>query len=219
MIFKDRREAGRILAERLKALRDENPVILALPRGGVPVAYEVARGLSAPLDLVLARKIGAPDQPEFAIGAIADGPVPELVLDQRLIQALEVTGEYLDHAKTQALAEIERRRAVYLKDRKPKDIQGCLVILVDDGIATGATMLAAIRAVRQRGPARLVMAVPVAAQATIKRLGPEVNEIVCLQMPKALRAVGYFYRDFSQLEDQEVIDLLAANRAEVSRPR
>lgn len=219
MMFTDRREAGRKLAERLQAWRGKHPVVLALPRGGVPVAYEVARALGAPLDLVLVRKIGAPDQPEYAIGAIADGPTPELVTDPRAIQALGVTDDYLDAAKARALLEIERRRAVYLGGQAPEDIRGRVAIVVDDGIATGATMLAALRATRRRGPARLVMAVPVAAPETLRRLGADVDEIVCVHMPEALRAVGYFYHDFSQLEDQEVIDLLAANRAEVSRPR
>ena len=218
-MFRDRREAGRILAERLKPLRDEHPIVLALPSGGVPVAYEVARALAAPMDLILVRKIGAPGQPEFAIGAIADGPEPELVTDKRAIQALGVSDAYLDSAKARALAEIDRRRAVYLGALTPEEIRGRVVIVVDDGIATGATMLAALRATRRRGPTHLIMAAPVAAPETLRRLGAAADEIVCVHTPEALRAVGYFYDDFAQLTDQAVINLLAANRAEVSRHR
>jgi putative phosphoribosyl transferase len=214
MMFSDRRDAGRLLAARLLAFRADNPVILALPRGGVPVAYEIAHALAAPLDLVLVRKIGAPRQPEYAIGAIADGPVPELVTDAAAIDALDIPAPYLASAKATALAEIERRRAAYLGDRAGIDVAGRVVIVVDDGIATGATMRAALRATRQRKPSHLIMAVPVAAPETIADLRREADEIVCLHIPEELRAVGFFYRDFTQTTDQEVIALLAANRAE-----
>lgn len=219
MIFKDRRQAGRFLAKNLLKFRGKQPIVMALPRGGVPVAYEVAHALAAPLDLVLVRKISAPHQPEFAIGAIAEGPTPEPVIDPRLIQALEVSEDYLEAATARALAEIERRRAVYLGTRKRVELRGRVVIVVDDGIATGATMLAALRAVRKHGPARLVMAVPVAAEGPLEKFRTEADQIECLHVPEVLRAVGHFYHDFSQLEDQEVIDLLAANTMDIGHVR
>ncbi len=150
MLFANRREAGRQLAERLLALKDKNPVVLALPRGGVPVGFEIARALAAPLDLALVRKIGVPYQEELALGAVADGEHPVLVIDQHLMDALDISQEYLDEAKAAALQEIERRRRVYLGDRQPVDVAGRTAIVVDDGIATGATMLAALRATRRR---------------------------------------------------------------------
>ena len=213
MLFKDRRDAGRQLAEGLRSLRDKHPVVLALPRGGVPVGFEVARALAAPLDLVLARKIGAPDNQEFAVGAIADGEHPDLVIDQRLVTALDISAEYLDEAKSAALAEIERRRHVWLGDRPPVDIAGCTAIVVDDGIATGATMRAALRATRHRKPKRIVLAVPVAAQEALEDLRREVDEVVCLDSPYDFGAVGFFYRQFPQLRDAEVTKLLDEARA------
>jgi putative phosphoribosyl transferase len=183
-------------------------VILALPRGGVPVGFEIARELAAPLDLVLVRKIGAPGQPELAIGAVADGEKPELVVDQRLVDWLSVSQEYLADAKAEALAELERRRSVYLKDRPPEPVLGRPVIVVDDGIATGSTMLAALRATSARNPARLILAVPVAPPDAARRLARAVDEVVCLETPKNFEAVGQFYRVFSQLQDNEVVDFL-----------
>jgi len=208
MRFTDRHEAGRRLAERLLALKPQHPVVLALPRGGVPVAFEIARALEAPLDLVLVRKIGAPCQQELAIGAIADGGEPELVTDRRLIRALTVSADYLDQAKAAALEEIERRRRAYFGDHPPVDIAKRTAIVVDDGIATGATMLAALRATRRRRPARLVLAVPVAPRDAMQRMKREVDEAVCLDTPTNFRAVGQFYAQFPQLRDDEVIALL-----------
>jgi putative phosphoribosyl transferase len=213
MLFTDRHEAGKLLAKRLLALKDKQPVVLALPRGGVPVGFEVARALAAPLDLVLVRKIGVPGQEEFALGAVADGEHPELVIDQRLMDNLGISPEYLEEAKSAALQEIERRRRVYLGDHQPVDVAGCTVIVVDDGIATGATMLAALRATRRRAPARLVIAVPVAPPDTLNRLRQEADEIVCLDTPADFSAVGQFYRAFPQLRDEEVIALLDQARA------
>ena len=213
MQFTDRHEAGRQLAERLLLLKDKRVVVLALPRGGVPVGFEIARALAAPLDLVLVRKIGAPDQEELAIGAIADGKDPELVTDPALVAALDVSAEYLVDAKSAALQEIERRRGVYLGARQPADVVGCTAIVVDDGIATGATMLAALRATRRRNPARLVLAVPVAPKHTLERLRREVDEVVCLDTPADFFAVGQFYAEFPQLRDEEVIALLDEARA------
>jgi putative phosphoribosyl transferase len=219
MLFTDRHEAGRRLATRLLALKFKNPVVLALPRGGVPVGFEVARALAAPLDLVLVRKIGAPHQEELAVGAIADGDQPELVTDPRLIDLLHVSRAYLEDAKSVALQEIERRRRIYLGDRQPAEVAGRTAIVVDDGIATGATMLAALRATRRRGPARLVLAVPVAPPDALKRMRGEVDEVVCLDTPSAFFAVGQFYRAFPQLRDAEVIALLDQAQAFVPPDR
>jgi len=216
MMFTDRHEAGRRLAQRLLALKDKRPVVLALPRGGVPVGFEIARVLAAPLDLVLVRKIGAPFQEELAVGAIADGEFPELVTDPELVADLGVSSEYLEQAKSAALREIERRRRVYFGERQPVEVVGCTAIVVDDGIATGATMLAALRATRRRKPARLVLAVPVAPHHTLQRMRREVDETVCLDTPADFSAVGQFYRRFPQLEDEEVTALLDQARAFVS---
>ena len=208
MQFDDRHDAGRQLAQKLLESHPPHPVVLAIPRGGVPVGFEIAGALHAPLDLVLVRKIGAPFQQELAIGAIADGPEPELVTDSRLIAALGVSNNYLEETKTAALAEIERRRQTYLADRAPCPISGHTAIVVDDGVATGSTTLAALRATRRRHPSRIVLAVPVAARAFLRRVRREVDDVICLHAPADLIAVGLFYRDFRQLQDQEVILLL-----------
>jgi putative phosphoribosyl transferase len=211
--FIDRQDAGSQLAQLLLPLKEANPVVLALPRGGVPVAFEVARVLAAPLDLVLAHKIGAPFQNELAVGAVANGDHPEIVTDPRLIADLKISPEYLEESKTAELQEIARRRRVYLGDRQQLDIAGRIAIIVDDGIATGATMRAAVRATRRRRPERIVLAVPVASKHTLRRLGQEVDQTVCLNAPRTFVAVGAFYRQFPQLRDQEVVDLLDKARA------
>ncbi|MCB5944732.1 phosphoribosyltransferase [Acidocella sp. KAb 2-4] len=209
MIFANRVDAGRKLAKRLLELQLKQPVVLALPRGGVPVAFEVARALAAPLGLVLVRKIGVPLQEEYALGAIADGDTPELVIDEEIRQRLGISENYVMQAKAEALREIDRRRHVYLGNRAPVEIAGRTAIIVDDGIATGATMRAALRAVRRQKPARLVMAVPVAPPDTLRRLAAEVDDSVCLYEPVYFAAVGQFYQDFTQTNDDEVIRLLA----------
>ncbi|MBN9509856.1 MAG: phosphoribosyltransferase [Alphaproteobacteria bacterium] len=219
MRFADRSEAGRLLAARLLAARlpsqeARRPVVLALPRGGVPVGFEVARALNAPLDLLLVRKIGAPHQPELAIGAIADGEAPVLETDSELIERLHIPPAYVERTKQAELAELERRRRAYLGDQAPIDLHGRAAIVVDDGIATGATMRAALRSVRRRGPAALILAVPVAPPDTLARMRAEVDEVVCLEAPEDFMAVGQFYRDFPQLDDAEVTALLARARAE-----
>jgi putative phosphoribosyl transferase len=196
MLFEDRREAGRRLAEHLLKFKDQHPVVLALPRGGVPVGFQVAHALAAPLDLVLVRKIGSPHNQEFAIGAITDGEHPTVVIDQYLVRRLRVSSAYLDEAKAAALAEIERRRHVWLGDRPPLDIAGRTAIVVDDGIATGATMRAALQATGVRKPARVVLAVPVAAPEALDQLRHEADEVVCLDAPETFMAVGQFYRHF-----------------------
>lgn len=213
MRFTDRHDAGRRLAAALAHLKDRRPVVLALPRGGVPIGYEVAAALAAPLDLVLVRKIGAPFQPELAIGAVVDvgigGDGFDAVFDDSMIATFGIPQSYLDEAIAEARAEIERRRALYFGGRQPVPLAGTTAIVVDDGIATGASMAVALRAVQRRGPAALVLAVPVAAADTLDRLRAEVDEVVCLDAPEDFDAVGRFYADFRQTTDDEVRALLA----------
>ena len=206
--FADRADAGRRLADALRPLLLVDPVVLALPRGGVPVAAEVARALGAPLDLLLVRKIGAPGQPELAVAAVADAPEPVLELDD---ETLAMSGADLRYVQAQVpaqRAEIERRRGLYLQGRAPLPLAGRTAVLVDDGIATGTTVRAALRALRQRRPARLVLAVPVAPPSEVLRLRGQVDELVCLLQPAWFGAVGAFYRDFDQTRDDEVIALM-----------
>jgi putative phosphoribosyl transferase len=214
-VFSDRSEAGRRLAERLVRFKAERPLVLALPRGGVPVGFEVAVSLDAPLDLILVRKIGAPFQPELAIGAVVDGEHDETVLNRDLVAALQIAEGYVERERAKQLEEIERRRRLYAAGRPRIDARDRTAIVVDDGIATGATMEAALGAVRRAGPRRLVLAVPVAPPDTIERLRPQVDEVECLLIPDYLGAIGSFYADFRQLSDGEVVALLeqAAARA------
>ena len=206
--FADRTEAGRRLAEALQPFQDQQPVVLALPRGGVPVAYEVAKALRAPLDLVLVRKIGAPFQPELAIGAVVDGERPELVVNRDVVDEYRIPESYLESERRRQLEEIERRRQLYLAGRARAQVRDRTAIVIDDGIATGATMEAALLATRRADPRRLVLAAPVAPPDTLERLRPKVDEVVCLMVPDFLGAIGSFYRDFRQLDDNEVIALL-----------
>ncbi len=208
MRFRDRTEAGQLLAQRLASRAFLRPVVLALPRGGVPVAVEVARALSAPLDLLLVRKIGHPLQPELALGAIVDGDHPEMVINRQMEDVAIVHAEHVATAKAAALAEIERRRLLYFGVRKPVDVAHATAIVVDDGIATGATVRAALKALRHRHPRRIVLAVPVAPADALEALRPEVDEIICLDTPDAFFSVGQFYHDFRQVDDAEVIRLL-----------
>lgn len=220
MIFEDRRDAGIQLAHALLRFQDRDPVVLALPRGGVPVAFEVARALDAPLDLVLVRKIGTPMQPELAAAAVVDGGAMELVRNEDVIEAARIPDSWLREQAVRELEEIERRRRLYLGGRARVPIEGKTAIVVDDGIATGATTRAALRAVRRRHPKQLVLAVPVAPEETVAALRAEVDEVVCLATPRPFGAIGYFYRDFRQLEDDEVRDLLArAERPSGQAPR
>ena len=216
MKFTDRHDAGKQLAAELFHLGDDNPVVLALPRGGVPVGFEIARALDAPLDLVLVRKIGVPWQPELALGAVTDGDDPEVFIDRNLVAELGIPEDHIREETARQIAEIERRRQVYRAGRAPLEVAGRTAIVVDDGIATGATMRVALQATRRRNPSRLVLAVPVAAAAALADLQSEVDESVCLYSPADLGAIGFFYRDFHQLSDDEVSELLAdaAARAE-----
>ena len=208
MLFSNRQDAGRRLAAELTRFKNAQPVILALPRGGVPVGFEIALALNAPLDVVLVRKIGAPGMSELAIGAIVDGEQLDRIIDSELVAELGVAQSYLDGEIARQAAEIERRRRVYFKGRAPVTVAGRAALVIDDGIATGATMRAALRAIRRRSPAKLVLAVPVAPPHTIDALRPEVDEIVCLATPEQFFAIGQFYADFRQLDDEDVIALL-----------
>jgi len=208
MPFRDRIEAGRALAKALIKYKGQPAAIYALPRGGVQVAAEIAAALNAPLDLLLVRKIGAPMQPELAMGAVVDGGAPIIVRNSNVIRLTHTTEAEFDAICKSELVEIERRRKAYVQNRPPLDPAGKIAIVVDDGIATGATMYAALRAIRMRHPKKLVLAVPVAARDSIDSLQAEVDEVVCLEMPEDFGALGYYYRDFHQLSDQDVIDTL-----------
>ena len=209
-LFSDRSEAGRALAQQLARLELRAPVVLALPRGGVPVAAEIARELKAPLDLVLVRKIGVPWQPELAVAAIVDGTHPELVIDEEVKQEAGVDQGYIEAEAKRQLVELERRRRVYLSGRLPIPLLGRTAIVVDDGIATGTTMRAALKALRRRSPAEVVLAVPVAPRETIEALRELVDRVVCLAQPEPFYAIGLHYGDFHQFEDEEVIAALSA---------
>ena len=210
--FADRREAGRRLAIALRRLRDEDPLVVALPRGGVPVAFEVARALVAELDIVLVRKIGAPGHSEYGIGALVEGPEPQLVLNEQIVQLVRPPPGYIETEKKQQIKEIERRREVYRRGRQPISIRERTVIVVDDGIATGGSMRAVLQALRQGGAAHIVLAVPVAPADTLEELAALADETVCLATPEPFRAVGRHYRDFDQTSDEEVVKLLEAAR-------
>ncbi|MGH2523904.1 MAG: phosphoribosyltransferase, partial [Anaerolineales bacterium] len=206
----DRRDAGRQLAARLARYANRPDVlVLALPRGGVPVAFEIAQALHAPLDVFVVRKIGVPGYEELALGAIATGGV--ILLNEPLVQALRIRDEMLEAVIKKERHELERRNRAYRGDRPAPNVRGCTLILVDDGLATGATMRAAVVALRQQGPARIVVAVPTAAPETCDEFRAEVDEIVCAITPEPFYAVGAWYEDFSQTSDDEVRELL--NRA------
>ncbi len=207
--FADRKEAGRQLAEALMHLKAEKPIVLALPRGGVPVAFEVAKALKAPLDVVLVRKVGAPGQPELGLGAVVDGANPLLVLNEDVVALLRPSQRYIDAESERQLVEVERRRQVYRHGRAPLLVEGRTAIVVDDGIATGGTMKAVLSALRQSNPKRLVLAVPVAPADSLEELSRLADETVCLNTPEPYYAVGAHYRDFTQTSDAEVVDPLA----------
>ena len=213
LVFSDRRHAGRLLAERLKELELESPVVVALPRGGVPVGYEVATALRAPLDVGLVRKLGAPGQPEFGIGAVGeDGTV---VLDEGAVRALGVTGAQFQAVLARERAELDRRRERYRQEQPIVDVSGRDVILVDDGIATGVTIAAAARVLHARGAARVVVAVPVSPPGTGEALASHFDGFVSLASPAGFQSVGKWYEDFSQTSDREVLELLRASRREL----
>lgn len=208
--FANRREAGRHLATALRRFRRDNPVVLALPRGGVPVAHEVAEALDAPLDIVLVRKIGAPGQPELGLGAVVDGHDPQTVLNDEVMRVLHPSPAYIEDEKQRQLAEIERRRELYRPGRDAIPLKGRTVIVVDDGVATGGTVKAVLRALSRAGAARIVLAIPVAPLDVLGELERLADEVVCLASPTPFHAVGLHYRDFEQTDDAEVIALLAS---------
>jgi putative phosphoribosyl transferase len=205
--FRDRREAGQMLAARLKAYANRSDVlVLALPRGGVPVAFEVAKALHAPLDVLIVRKLGVPGYKELAMGAIASGGV--LVLNDDVVQMLVIPDEVIEEVAAREQQEVKRREHLYRGERGGYDVHGRTVILVDDGMATGATMRAAVAALKQQQPARIVLAVPVAASSTYEVFATQVDELVCVLRPEAFLAVGFWYEHFPQTSDEQVRDLL-----------
>ena len=207
MAFRDRIEAGQILAEKLVRYRDQPDVlVLALPRGGVPVAFEVAKSLHAPLNVFVVRKIGIPGQEELAMGAIASGGVR--VLNDEVVEQLKIADRVIDAAAREEQRELERREREYRAGRPAPEIKDHVVILIDDGLATGSTMRAAAQALRQRNPKRIVVAVPVGAAATCEEVRDEVDEVICAVAPEQFYAVGMWYEDFLQTSDEEVKTLL-----------
>lgn len=208
MSFIDRSDAGRQLALAPEKYRGKDIVVLALPRGGVPVAVEVAKHLDAPLGVLLVRKIGLPNRPEVAMGAIVDGSEPITVRNEEIIRLAQVSPTEFDTLRQRELAEIARRRRTYLVERCLQDASGRVAIIVDDGIATGATMLAAVRGLRQRKPDKIIIAVPVAPSDELPRLKAAADDVVCLEIPPVFNAVSLQYENFPQLTDAEVVELL-----------
>jgi putative phosphoribosyl transferase len=207
--FRDRTEAGRLLGEAIAEKGYADPVVLALPRGGIPIAIEVARALAAPMDLILVRKIGVPSQPELAAGAIVDGGEPETIYNDDVIAMTGLTRNRVDKLGKRQLGEIERRRALYLKDRPAVPVAGRTAIVVDDGIATGATARAALHAMRRKQARQVVLAVPVGPSDTLASFAGEADEVICLSEPVPFYAIGIHYLDFRQLDDDDVIELMA----------
>lgn len=218
MPFVNRVEAGRLLAKALASYKGQHPVVLALPRGGVPVAAEIATALGAPLDLILVRKIGVPSQPELAMGAVVDGGAPITVRNDDVVRLTGVTEEEFAAVRAEQLAEIERRRVKYLGSRAHPDVAGRVAIVVDDGVATGATTRAALQATRMRKPSKLVLAVPVAPTDSLANLRDLADDVVCLEDHEMFGAIGLYYSDFRQVSDDEVIKLLAHYPVELAVP-
>jgi putative phosphoribosyl transferase len=215
MRFKDRMHAGKLLAKQLEGYRhDPDAIVLALPRGGVPVGYAVAKELGVPLDVMLVRKLGVPGHEELAMGAVASGG--QLVLAPDVVQTLGIPDQTIEAAARREMAEIERREQLFRPGLPPLQLQGRTVILVDDGLATGSTMLAAVHAARAQNPARVVVAVPVGAPDTCRKLTSEADEVICLSTPEPFYAVGLWYENFTQTTDEEVIQLLEKARQELA---
>lgn len=209
-LFKDRRDAGRQLAAALLRMHLEDPIVLALPRGGVPVACEVAQALHAPLDVLIVRKLGAPGHPELGLGAVVDGRVRQSVLNENVIRMVNPPPGYIEAETQRQIVEIERRRKLYCGDREPLPIGGRSVVVVDDGVATGGTMKTALAALAKSGARKVVYAIPVAPEEVLPELRQYTDEGVCLHAPQYFRAVSLYYEDFRQTTDEEVIELLAA---------
>jgi putative phosphoribosyl transferase len=207
MMFFNRADAGRQLASQLKKYANESHVVvLALPRGGVPVAFEVASAINAPVDVFVSRKLGVPGQEELAFGAIASGGVR--ILDPEIVEAIGITDVEIERVTASETLELKRREHAYRDDRPPLNVAGATVILVDDGVATGSSIRAAVNAVRQMQPQRLVVAAPVIPASTCDRLRKEVDDVACVSMPESFYGIGQFYEDFSQVTDEEVVALL-----------
>jgi len=204
--FADRVDAGRQLADEIASRNYPDPIVLALPRGGVAVGFEIAHRLRAPLDVILARKLGAPHQAELAIGAVAPGGVA--IIDESAYHYLDITEDEVDAAIERETREMSRRQCLYRGEDPPLDVRERAVILADDGLATGMTAEAAIVSIRQQSPARLILAVPVCAPDTVDRVRPMVDDIICLYAPTPFHAVGIWYQDFEQMTDEQVIHLL-----------
>jgi len=204
--FKNRAEAGKRLAEQLLEFRGQKPLVLAIPRGGVSIAYEIVKALHASLDLIISRKIAAPRNPELGIGAVTEDGT--LLLNDELVAALQVTQDYIGAAKKREIKEIKRRKKAYLGERLVQSPENRTVILVDDGIATGATVRAAVQSIRRQKPTTLMVAVPVAPPETLKVLEKEVDKVICLLVFEPFFAIGQFYEDFRQVSDEEVIEIL-----------
>ena len=206
-MFRDRTEVGKLLGEQLDKLKINNPVVLAIPRGGLPVAREIALALMAPLDIIITRKIGAPGQPEFAIGAVTQEG--EMIVDRQVTRSLNVSEQYLKEESTRQTDEIKQRMHKYRSKNLPfPNLEGKAVIVVDDGIATGNTMLAAIRSVKLKKPSEIILAIGVAPPDTVKKLSKEVNRIICLDTPEPFYAIGEFYENFEQVEDVEARSIM-----------
>lgn len=220
-MFRDRTEAGEMLAAELAKLGLRNPVVLAVPRGGVPVAAAVADALGAPLDLVIVRKVGAPGNPELAVAAIVDGNPPDVVLNREIVEIYGLGDDELAALVKEERPELDRRRLVYRGDRQPQSIKGKAAILVDDGAATGTTMKVAIRALKRRSPLEVIVALPVAPPDTVSDLAREADRVLCLSQPPHFRALGYYYRNFPQLTDDEVTHAIqdASRRMKLGRNR
>jgi putative phosphoribosyl transferase len=210
--FEDRRDAGRQLAEKLSRFKDEQTVVFALPRGGVPVGYEISRALEAPLDVFISRKLGAPGQPEFGIGAVAVGGVR--ILNQDVVRRLGIPDDYVEQITAQEIAEVGRRLRYFRGERPEPEVGGRTAILVDDGLATGVTARAAVQALRMRKPRSLILAAPVCAAQTAALFKTVVDELICLESPSDLGAIGFWYRNFEQTSDEEVVELLERARSE-----
>ena len=214
-VFRNRTEAGRALARVLAGFADRPDVIvLALPRGGVPVAFEVAEALHLPLDVFIVRKLGVPGREEYAMGALASGG--EQVINEKVLRLLDIPQHAVDAVIESEQRELERRERLYRDGRAPIDVRGRTVILVDDGLATGSTMFAAVKALRRQQPAHVAVAVPAAAADTSEALKKEADAVICVAMPEPFRAVGLWYEDFSQTSDEEVCELLARARRDAS---
>ncbi|MGO4637709.1 phosphoribosyltransferase [Mesorhizobium sp. 2RAF45] len=211
-MFRDRQDAGQKLGASLEALQLRNPIVLALPRGGVPVAAEIAKVLKAPLDLMIVRKVGAPGNPELAVAAIVDGDPPDVVLNREIVEAYALGDSALRVLIAQERPELERRREIFRGKELPQSVAGKTAIVVDDGAATGTTMKVAVRALKRRSPRQIVVALPVAPPETVEELAQEADLTICLIQPARFRALGYYYGSFPQLSDSEVLEMMAMAR-------